>query len=224
MTGTEELDINRKKELLNSVTRHDLLNKISCVEVLIEQHLVHHAKQGETGTDLTIALGILVQIEEFLAYIRDYEKSGVQPPQWIDLHEALKSAIERVPAGIHLNCDIPYIQIYADSLLDRAFYNLIDNAILHGGSISLIRIMIQEDENYLVMSVQDDGIGIPVEDKKKISQLGYGSHTGFGLFFIREVLAISQIRITECGVPEGGARFEIRIPEVGWRISEKMRK
>jgi signal transduction histidine kinase len=217
----ESLDINRKAELLFSVTRHDLLNKIGCATVLIEQYLVLHSKEGESDSNLKNALGILIQIEDFLAYIREYEISGVQPPQWIDLHEALKSAIERIPAGIYLYCDLPHIQIYADTLFDRALYNLVDNAIFHGRDISLLRIMLQEDENCLIMSVQDDGIGIPAEDKEKIFQLGYGSHTGFGLFFIREVLSITQIEITECGVPGEGARFEIQIPPVGWRVSER---
>ncbi|HWQ67387.1 MAG TPA: sensor histidine kinase [Methanospirillum sp.] len=205
-------------QLLSSVTRHDLLNKISCAEVLIEQYLVHHSDQGGTNTDLSNALGILDQIEEFLTNIREYEKTGIAPPHWINLHEALKSAIERIPDEINLDCDLPPIHIYADTLLDRAFYNLVDNAIIHGGSISLIRITMQEDDHCLIISVQDDGVGVPKEDKEKIFQLGYGTHTGFGLFFIREVLAITQIEITECGVPGRGARFEIRVPEAGWRM------
>ena len=214
MDGAE---INRKMQLLSSVTRHDLLNKINCAEVLIEGHLMQDGDHRKNDDDLRKALDILVLVEEFLAYIREYEKTGIQAPQWIDLHDALKSSIDRVPADIDIRIDLPSIQVYADTLLDRAFYNLVDNAIIHGGSIRAIQISCRNEEDILKIAIQDDGIGVPQGEKEKIFQLGYGANTGFGLFFIREVLAITQIGVIESGVSGSGARFEISIPAAGWR-------
>ena len=60
-------------------------------------------------------------------------------------------------------------------------------------------------------------MGIPLDQKQKIFEKGYGRHTGFGLFLAREILAITGISIHETGVHMKGARFEIAVPKGGYR-------
>jgi signal transduction histidine kinase len=54
---------------------------------------------------------------------------------------------------------------------------------------------------------------------------GYGKNTGFGLFFIREVLGITGITIQETGIPGSGVLFEITVPKAAWKpyMGEKVR-
>jgi signal transduction histidine kinase len=59
---------------------------------------------------------------------------------------------------------------------------------------------------------EDDGVGIPYAIKNRIFDRGVGSHTGLGLFLVREILSITGISIRETGVPGEGARFEILVP------------
>jgi len=40
-----------------------------------------------------------------------------------------------------------------------------------------------------------------------------------GLFFIREILDITGITITETGEPGKGARFEMKVPNGMWRMA-----
>ena len=49
---------------------------------------------------------------------------------------------------------------------------------------------------------------------------GLGKQTGLGLFFTREVLAITGLSITETGTPGKGARFEIAVPKGEYRIAD----
>jgi hypothetical protein len=42
-------------------------------------------------------------------------------------------------------------------------------------------------------------------------------HMSFGLYLMREILAITGIKITESGVPSKGARFEMMVPIDMWR-------
>jgi sensor histidine kinase regulating citrate/malate metabolism len=47
---------------------------------------------------------------------------------------------------------------------------------------------------------------------------GKGKNTGYGMFLIREILAITGFTITETGEPAGGARFEIAVPGGSFRV------
>jgi len=54
--------------------------------------------------------------------------------------------------------------------------------------------------------------------KKKIFERKIGDRKGMGLFVVREILLITGITITETGTPGQGARFEILVPEGGFRF------
>jgi signal transduction histidine kinase len=71
----------------------------------------------------------------------------------------------------------------------------------------------------LIITVEDNGTGVPPDKKEKIFEKGYGKHTGFGLFLAREILAITGITIHEKGVYGKGARFEIHVPKGSYRIT-----
>jgi signal transduction histidine kinase len=64
----------------------------------------------------------------------------------------------------------------------------------------------------LVITVEDDGAGIPETEKEKIFLRKYGKNTGLGLFLTSEILSITGIGIRETGTAGRGARFEILIP------------
>ena len=64
---------------------------------------------------------------------------------------------------------------------------------------------------------EDDGVGIPAEEKVLIFQRGFGRNTGMGLFLPAEILSIPGITITGTGEPGNGARFEIAVPKGEWR-------
>ena len=60
---------------------------------------------------------------------------------------------------------------------------------------------------------EDNGVGVPIDQKQRIFNRGFGSHTGLGLFLVKEVLSITGATIRETGEPGKGARFEIAVPE-----------
>ena len=74
------------------------------------------------------------------------------------------------------------------------------------------------DEDALKIFWEDNGTGIPTEEKEKIFERGYGKNTGLGMFLVREILALTDISITETGEPGKGARFEIVVPKGMYRI------
>ena len=104
-------------------------------------------------------------------------------------------------------------EIYTDPLLSSVFGNLIDNALRHGGTVTRISFTLEQASPEYQIICQDDGAGIVQSEKIKIFRPGYGKNTGYGLFLIREILAISDITISEDGIPEKGARFVLHIPK-----------
>ncbi len=70
-----------------------------------------------------------------------------------------------------------------------------------------------------VLVCEDDGDGVPAEEKEKIFERGFGKNTGLGLSLSREILSITGITISETGEPGKGARFEMTVPKAAWRTS-----
>jgi len=68
---------------------------------------------------------------------------------------------------------------------------------------------------------EDDGVGVPAEEKELIFERGFGKNTGLGLALSREILSITGITITENGEPGRGARFELKVPKGAYRFTEK---
>jgi signal transduction histidine kinase len=103
--------------------------------------------------------------------------------------------------------------VYADPLFDKAISNLLENSARHGGRVTEIRVSLQRRNHGAVLVVEDNGDGISENEKPKIFERGFGKNTGWGLFVVREILAVTGITIAESGQPGSGVRFEIHIPE-----------
>ena len=75
----------------------------------------------------------------------------------------------------------------------------------------------KETADGLLIICEDNGVGVPPQDKTKIFAKGFGRDSGLGLFLIREILSITKISIQETGDYGKGARFEMLIPKGDYR-------
>jgi PAS domain S-box-containing protein len=211
---------NKKLNLLSSITRHDIINQLLALNGYLElsRDVLHDPVQLEEY--ITKQQNIARIIETQIRFTKDYQDLGVNMPEWQNVNECIRNA----RAFLHLRDDriesyTADFEVYADPLLEKVFYNLIDNALRYGGDqMKTIRVSSQESDMGLVIIFEDDGVGITDEDKKKLFQKGIGQHTGFGLFLCREILAITGITITENGEPGKGARFEITVQKGMYRF------
>lgn len=118
---------------------------------------------------------------------------------------------------MHFETDVNDVEIFADPLLSKVFYNLLDNSLRHGAGVSRITLRKEEDDNGLRLIWEDDGVGIPAEDKERIFERDIGRNTGLGLFISRDILSITEIRIWEEGEEGQGAKFVIFVPKERYR-------
>ena len=68
-----------------------------------------------------------------------------------------------------MEIDIEGVQIFADKLLEKVFYHLIENAIQYGEKITRIRLSCDESFEELLIVCEDDGIGIPRVPRRRSS-------------------------------------------------------
>jgi PAS domain S-box-containing protein len=207
---------NRQLTLLNDITRHDILNKVSVILgfLKITEMKFKDPALAEFLKKITSATGA---IKEQIAFTKTYENLGTQEPQWIVLDTILPRT--HLPATILLYADLPGISIHADPMLEKVFFNLLDNSIRHGERVTEIRVSSHEDAQSLVIVWEDNGVGIALDEKEHVFERGFGKNTGLGMFLVREILSLTGIAIKETGVPEKGARFEIRVPKGAFRVT-----
>ena len=203
---------NRKLNLLSSMTRHDIINTLTALMTAVDLAKVK-AKNRAFIEHLDRESRLLSQIHSQIEFTRDYETLGTDAPVWHTIRTLVESTARQIlPPTIKAVTSVQDLRILADPLLERVIYNLMDNAVRHGGNITTIRFDSEERENGLVLICEDDGDGISMDEKEKIFDRGFGKNTGLGLFLVREILGITGITITETGTPGKGARFEILIP------------
>ncbi len=161
-------------------------------------------------------------IRSQILFTRDYQNIGVNSPQWHNVPETVSLALASIDLhSILVDVRIPPVEIYADPLLEKVFYNLIDNSIRHGERVSKMDFSCRESEKGLIIIYRDNGVGISAEDKGKLFQKGFGKNTGLGLFLSREILSITGLTIRENGEPGKGACFEMTVPSGGYRVPVK---
>ncbi|MFA6226484.1 MAG: PAS domain S-box protein [Methanoregula sp.] len=213
---------NNKLTMLSSITRHDILNKLPGLRRYLE--LSKESVNDPVFLDyIEKRIDAAGAIERQIEFTRFYENIGVNAPQWQDVTEWIRSAASQLLLE-EINFDIllPSVQVYADVLIEKVFYNLIENSLRHGGGIKQIRFSFEETQNGAVITYCDDGVGISLADKDKLFRRGFGKHTGLGLFLSWEILSITGITITENGEPGKGVHFEIRVPKGSYRFTSSL--
>jgi len=214
---------NRKLNLLNNITRHDILNTITALLGCVD--MARATKDPAEREELLGQIKDLTRvIQRQIEFTREYQSVGVNAPTWQNIKEILgRTRVNFAGAGITITEDIESTEVYADPLLEKVFYNLIDNAIRYGEHLTTIRFYYQISDVGLTLICEDDGVGIPKKDKETIFERGIGKNTGMGLFLTREILAITGIAIRETGKPGAGARFEMQIPNGAFRFVKDKR-
>ncbi len=211
---------NKKLTLLSGITRHDINNQLLALNGFlgILQSECPDPRFERYFTRITTASD---RINAMIRFTKEYEQIGMKAPAWQECRALVDSAAGQAPLGtVMVKNEIPGgREVFADPLIARVFYNLMDNAVQHGGKITTIRFTADQHDSELTVVCEDDGEGIATEDKERIFDRGFDKNTGLGLTLAREILDITGITIHETGEPGRGARFEIRVPKGAWRTA-----
>jgi len=208
----------KKLHLLSGITRHDISNQLLTLNGFVG-FLHKKVTDPALETYFTRITKASNQINSMIAFTKEYEKIGLHDPVWQVLATVLNDAGKGIlPGQIMLKNDLPAgTEVYADPLIVKVFFNLLDNSVRHGMRVTEIRVSAHPSAEDLVVVWEDNGIGIDQDEKELIFEKGFGKNTGLGMFLAREILSLTGITITETGQPGVGARFEMVVPKGAWR-------
>ncbi len=125
---------------------------------------------------------------------------------------------------INYNLSLPEKEIIAEIDYDRieqVISNLITNAIKYSETGALVEISLREENNEAIITVKDNGIGIPKEDIKKLFNRFYrveksrqrkAGGSGLGLSIVKQILDLHHANIrVESSLGEGSS-FIVELP------------
>lgn len=211
----------QKLGLVFSTARHDINNQLTVLNGYLSL-LETPGTAMKTSEILRILQGATARIDHILAFTREFQNIGENPPVWQVLGETIRHETTDMETGAvriipDPSCD--EVEVFADPLLGKVFSNLIDNSLRHGEKVSAIQIHCSSVNNALRIVCEDNGIGIPVRIRPLLFEPGKGKNTGYGLFLVREILSVTGITISEQGAAGKGARFEIVVPSGSFRVT-----
>jgi PAS domain S-box-containing protein len=215
---------NVKLNLLSSITRHDVLNQLTIIIGLLEI-----LKDRISDTDILSLMEkerlAAEKIHDLINFTRDYQDIGIRSPKWQTVADIAKKSVRNLDLGAVSNdIRLDDLQIYADPLLEKVFYTLYENTLRHGGEVRTISLSFREENGGAVIVYEDDGTGIPDDEKNLIFNREYGKNTGYGLFLATEILSITGIAMTETGSFGAGSRFELHVPAGAFRAGNLEKK
>lgn len=134
--------------------------------------------------------------------------------------EQMKTALEERTVTVGVADDLP--PLFADAeLLKLALWQLLDNAAKYSPPGSPVGVRAERSGRAVVISVQDEGPGIPEREQPRVFERFYRSPstrqhvmgTGMGLAIAREIVRAHGGDIGVESKPGRGSRFWIAVPE-----------
>ncbi len=223
-----------QRDFINNMT-HEFKTPISTIaissDVIANPHIV------ETPERLSTYAGIIKeeagrlnrQVEKVLQIAKEERNEFRLNKEQVDLHELVKNAADSFGVTIHdkqgkITLDLKAANhlVNADRQhLANVIYNLLDNAVKYTNEAPLIKIGTVNFDKKILLSVQDNGIGIKKEYQRKIfdkffrvpsGNLHNVKGFGLGLSYVRNIVNAHGWKIKVDSEPGKGSTFTLEIP------------
>jgi PAS domain S-box-containing protein len=210
-------DTLEKLRVVGRLTRHDVRNKLSVVAgnaYLAKKKLAGDNEALKYLEEIEYAVR---QTERIFDFAKTYEMLGVEELTYMNVEKTVQEAVSLFSdlKGAKVVNDCCGLTVLADSLLRQIFYNLIDNSLKYGERVKKITVHYEKiGRNQLKLIYEDDGVGIPKNEKEMIFKEGYGKGTGYGLYLIRKICEVYGWTIQETSEHGKGAQFTMTLPKI----------
>lgn len=218
-----------KKELTNNIN-HELKTPLASVRICIETLIAHENMSEEKRiTFLKRCLSNTDRLQRLLSDVSlitrmdDGRESIVK--ETVDLASIINNTVEEHQLiadnkGIVIENNVSgQLPMQGNgSLLEAVFNNLLDNAIAYSGGTYIKIEPVYESEAKIVLTVEDNGAGVPAEHLPRLFERFYridkgrsrnAGGTGLGLSIVKNAVMLHGGNITVENKKSGGLLFKI---------------
>jgi signal transduction histidine kinase len=206
---------------------HDVRSPLSAVSGILDT-LLDEAAQERLDADMRRTLlqrarSAVGRVQVLVGELNDglaAEAPDTAMTRTVDLCGMVRDVVAELevdPARVEVSCEEVTVVAVA-SLLRRALVGLVGNALTHTAPGTIVTVTAVATDEGVVVVVEDDGPGIPDEDKERVFdpfvKLADGaSGLGLGLHLVQEVAHLHGGQVwVEDGVA-GGAVFSLFLPD-----------
>jgi signal transduction histidine kinase len=208
----------RRLAELAAQVAHDIRSPLAALKAL-EGRLA-----GLPEEDRALARGAVERIGAVAADLleRNRALAGRRAPSSVPLGPLVARVVAekrpQAPAGVSLDCDAPEPAPTALAVpedLERALSNLVTNAFEAVGAKGRVRVLLSAAEGAALLSVEDDGPGMPAEALARLGQrgatVGKAGGSGLGLSHAREAVEAWGGRLEAESAPGRGTTVRLRL-------------
>lgn len=132
--------------------------------------------------------------------------------------ENLRPAAKAADVALSVNACPAVIKNGIPQLLEAIVYNLCENAIKYNRPGGFVKVSVEKNADGTVLTVEDNGIGIPAEQQERIFERFYRvdkSHskevggTGLGLSIVKHATALHNAKISMHSAPDEGTSISV---------------
>ncbi|MGE5551232.1 MAG: ATP-binding protein [Bacteroidota bacterium] len=211
-------------EQFNAFASHELRNALAVVRTRLEVGLAAADHRGALQDALMATVRLSHVVDDMLALSTPLTAAQTEP---VDLALVAAEAVDTYTRpGRLLELDLPEegvppVRGHA-AWLQRAIANLLDNAFKYGPEDGPVRVRVERRAGAVVVSVADQGPGIPAEARCQIwesfRRLGHQSRkpgTGLGLALVKHAVEAAGGKVWVESTQREGSTFYLEVPTVG---------
>ncbi len=211
---------------------HELKTPLASIRLLTDSILQTENMDSATAREFVSDIGQeaerLSHITEDLLRLTRLDSGAMEPPALV----AVEPVLERVTRMLRPVAQEKEVAVYAscgpgaavaatEGEVYQILYNLAENAVKYNRREGYVRIQATTGEETTVITVEDNGIGIPDEDLRNVFKRFYrvdkarsraAGGTGLGLSIVSDTVSRRGGAIRAESVGTGGTRFVVTMP------------
>ena len=212
---------------------HELKTPLSGIRLLTDSILQTENMDAETTRDFVKDIGQeaerLSRITENLLRLTRLDSNAVEEPYPVAVSPVLERVVRMLgmvarekEISLSYELDERAVVLATEDDMHQIIYNLMENGIKYSGQMGFVHTNLHVEGDTVVLDVEDNGIGIPEEEREHIFERFYRvdkmrsravGGTGLGLSIVSDTVRRRHGSIAVSSRPSGnGSVFTVRLP------------
>jgi signal transduction histidine kinase len=223
---TEERRLEALRSEILSLVSHDLRSPLTVVRGYLDilDRPMDDAKRSVAIESARRATQRMEGLLDDLLYATRAERvfgpSVLRTTDLAELASSVSASLEMSSGQtITTHASGPVLVLGDAARLEQAITNLVSNAVKHGPEDGEVRVFVREDDDHAYLAVEDDGAGVPPEEREHVFERGVRGPSaattpgaGLGLYIARAITEAHGGTASAEDAASGGTRFVLRLP------------